>query len=82
MSAFTRVDRTLPSGRPITILTPGRRRGGGDEHPALLRGVGARRGGDPPGRRGVGPRGRSHVHPAIDEIAVQARSPEVSMHDR
>jgi hypothetical protein len=74
MSTFIRVDRTLPSGRPITILTPGRRDGDGD-HPALRRGVGAQ-------RRGGGPWGRSHVHPAVDPIAAQTHAPEVSMHDR
>jgi hypothetical protein len=68
MSDFTRVDRTLPSGPPITILTPGRRPGGG--------GGAQRRGG------GADHRGRSHVHPAVDPIAAKTRSPEVSMHDR
>jgi hypothetical protein len=77
MSDFIRVDRTLPSGRPITILTPGRRRRG-------FAGDGPRRrgDGDPPRPPGVGPKGRSHVHPAVDPIAVQTHAPEVSMHDR
>lgn len=79
MSDFTRVGRALPSGRPITILTPGRRR-----RPFAGDGPQRRRGfaGDPPRRLGVGPRGRSHVHPAIDTVAVQTHTPEVSMHDR
>ena len=68
MSRFARVSRILGSGRPITILTPGRRPGGGDG----------------PERHGGGadPGGGSHVHPAIDAIAGQTRSPEVSMHER
>ena len=69
MSVFDRVVRTLPDGHQITILTPARRRGSGDG----------------PDRRGGGadrPWGRSHVHPAIDAIAVQTHATEVSMRER
>ena len=63
---FERLTRTLPDGHPITILKPSCRRGGGAGRQHV----------------GVGPRGRPLVHPAVDEIAVQTHSPEVSMHDR
>jgi hypothetical protein len=70
MSAFDRVTRSLPDGHEITILTPGRRRWGSD-------GPKRRR-----GWAGADPGGGSHAHAAIEEIAVQTHSPEVSMHDR
>ena len=76
MSAYERLTRTLPDGHEITILTPGRRRGGRDgrQRPG---------GGDHlPLRREVGPRGRSHVHPAVDPTAVHTHTTEVSMHER
>lgn len=66
---FERATRSLPDGRAITILTPGRRRGGGDG--PERRGVG-----------GAGPWGGPHVDPAIDAIAVQTHTTEVSMHER
>jgi hypothetical protein len=67
--SFERSTRSLPDGREITVLTPGRRRGGGDG--LERRGVG-----------GAGPRGGPHGHPAIDAIAVQRHATEVSMPDR
>ena len=68
MSRFERVVRTLPDGHEITILTPGRRGSGDGPH---RRGGGAER-----------PWGRSHVQPAIDAIAVQTHTTEVSMRER
>jgi len=77
MSAFTPVTRLLSDEHPITILTPGRRRWGGDG--PMRRGVG---GSHLSLRREVGPRGGSHGQTAIDAIAVQTHPTEVSMHDR
>jgi hypothetical protein len=78
MSRFRRQTRALPNGRPVTILTPRPRRGGGERPTAPAAARTERRGGS--GDADL--RGRSERRPAVDAIAVQTRTPEVSMPDR
>ena len=85
MSRFERLTRPLGNGHEITILTPGRLRRGGSQSTVPAVGRTLRRGGSGdhhPLQREVGPRGRSHVLPAVDPIAVHTHTAEVSMRDR